>query len=77
MRCKPWAIGKTALMGDSAHATVPFYGQGMNSGFEDCTVLFELMNKHNENWDLVFEEYNETRKADGMHFKTYPFITIM
>ena len=65
MRCKPWAIGKTALMGDSAHATVPFYGQGMNSGFEDCTVLFELMNKHNENWDLVFEEYNETRKADG------------
>jgi len=65
MRCEPWAIGKTALMGDAAHATVPFYGQGMNAGFEDCTVLWELMKKHNENWDLVFDEYNKTRKADG------------
>jgi len=65
MRCEPWAIGKAALMGDAAHATVPFYGQGMNAGFEDCTVLSDLMKKHNENWDLVFEEYNKTRKADG------------
>ena len=65
MRCEPWAIGKTALIGDAAHATVPFYGQGMNSGFEDCTVLADLMKKHNENWDLVFDEYNKTRKADG------------
>ena len=52
-------------MGDSAHATVPFYGQGMNSGFEDCTVLNDLMIKHNENWEAVFKEYNETRKPDG------------
>ena len=37
----------------------------MNSGFEDCTVLFELMVKHNENWDLIFEEFSNTRKADG------------
>ena len=65
MRCEPWAIGKTALMGDAAHATVPFYGQGMNSGFEDCTILWGLMKKHNENWDLIFDEYNKTRKADG------------
>ena len=65
IRCYPWAKGKLALMGDSAHATVPFYGQGMNSGFEDCTVLNDLMRKHNENWELVFEEYNETRKQDG------------
>lgn len=65
MRCEPWAIGKAALMGDAAHATVPFYGQGMNAGFEDCTVLSDLMKKHNENWELVFKEYNETRKADG------------
>jgi kynurenine 3-monooxygenase len=65
MRCEPWAIGKTALMGDAAHATVPFYGQGMNSGFEDCTVLSDLMKKHNENWDLIFDEYNKTRKKDG------------
>jgi len=65
MRCYPWHHGKTALMGDAAHATVPFYGQGMNAGFEDCTVLFELMQKHSENWEKVFEEYSETRKPDG------------
>ena len=65
IRCYPWTHGKVALMGDSAHATVPFYGQGMNSGFEDCTVLNELMNKHNEDWEAVFKEYNETRKKDG------------
>lgn len=65
MRCYPWHHGKVALMGDAAHATVPFYGQGMNGGFEDCTVMWELMQKHNENWPLVFQEYSETRKPDG------------
>ncbi len=65
IRCYPWTHGKVALMGDSAHATVPFYGQGMNSGFEDFTVLNDLMNKHNEDWEAVFKEYNETRKKDG------------
>lgn len=65
MRCYPWHHGKTALMGDAAHATVPFYGQGMNAGFEDCTVLHELMLKHNENWNAIFKEYSETRKPDG------------
>ena len=65
IRCYPWTHGKVALIGDSAHATVPFYGQGMNSGFEDCTVLNDLMLKHNEDWDAVFKEYNATRKQDG------------
>lgn len=65
IRCHPWAHGKTALMGDAAHATVPFYGQGMNAGFEDCTVLAELMNKHKENWSEIFEEYSKERKQDG------------
>jgi len=65
IRCYPWTHGKTALMGDAAHATVPFYGQGMNAGFEDCTVLWELMQKHNENWKKVFEEYQLMRKPDG------------
>lgn len=65
MRCYPWHHGKTALMGDAAHATVPFYGQGMNAGFEDCTVMYELMQKHGENWEKVFEEYSVTRKPDG------------
>lgn len=65
MRCYPWHHGKTALMGDAAHATVPFYGQGMNAGFEDCTVMYELMQKHDQNWEKVFDEYSITRKPDG------------
>ena len=65
MRSYPWHRGKTALMGDAAHATVPFYGQGMNGGFEDCTVMWELMKKHNEDWDKVFAEYSVVRKPDG------------
>lgn len=65
IRCYPWTSGKVALMGDAAHATVPFYGQGMNAGFEDCTVLWDLMQKHNENWSAIFDEYSETRKPDG------------
>ena len=65
MRSYPWHFGKVVLMGDSAHATVPFYGQGMNGGFEDCTVLWELMQKHNEDWDKVFAEFSIVRKPDG------------
>lgn len=65
VRCYPWTIGKFALMGDSAHATVPFYGQGMNGGFEDCTVMAQLMEKHNEDWPKVFAEYQVLRKPDG------------
>lgn len=65
MRSYPWHDGKTALIGDAAHATVPFYGQGMNGAFEDCTVLHELMQKHNENWESIFPEYSLVRKPDG------------
>ncbi len=65
MRSYPWHHGKVALMGDAAHATVPFYGQGMNGGFEDCSVMWELMQKHSENWGAVFEEYSRVRKPDG------------
>ncbi len=65
VRCYPWTHGKTALMGDAAHATVPFYGQGMNCGFEDCTVMWELMQKHGEDWNKIFEEYQMLRKPDG------------
>ena len=65
IRCYPWTKGKVALMGDAAHATVPFYGQGMNAGFEDCTVMWELMQKHNEDWPTIFSEYQRIRKPDG------------
>ena len=65
VRCYPWTVGKFALMGDAAHATVPFYGQGMNGGFEDCTVMAQLMEKHKEDWPKVFAEYEVLRKPDG------------
>tara|TARA_B110000459_G_scaffold202798_1_gene256925 strand:+ start:37 stop:1374 length:1338 start_codon:yes stop_codon:yes gene_type:complete len=63
-RCFPWTVGKFALMGDSAHSTVPFYGQGMNAGFEDCFVMWELYNQHKD-WEKTFKEYQEIRKPDG------------
>ncbi|MCG8331611.1 MAG: FAD-dependent monooxygenase [Chitinophagales bacterium] len=65
VRCYPWAHGKTVLMGDAAHATVPFYGQGMNSGFEDCSVLWILMQQYDEDWPAVFEQYQRMRKPEG------------
>ncbi len=68
VKCFPWTIGQTALIGDAAHATVPFYGQGMNCGFEDVTTLWSLLKKHEGNIPLVFSEYENTRKpnADAM-----------
>ncbi|PCJ22400.1 MAG: kynurenine 3-monooxygenase [Flavobacteriales bacterium] len=65
VRCYPWTHGKTALMGDAAHATVPFYGQGMNCGFEDCTVMWDMMQKYGDDIDKVFNEYQKSRKPDG------------
>jgi len=65
IRCYPWAVGKTALMGDAAHATVPFYGQGMNSGFEDCTAMWELMEEHGDDWTAIFNDYQVSRKPNG------------
>ena len=51
-------------MGDSAHAIVPFYGQGMNSGMEDCTVLDTLL-EEDDNWDRIMARYTELRKPAG------------
>lgn len=66
VKCFPWVFdNKIALIGDAAHAIVPFYGQGMNCGFEDCVVLNELIEKHKENWDLILEEYQTLRKPDA------------
>lgn len=63
VKCSPWSFDKKLiLIGDAAHAIVPFYGQGMNCGFEDCTVLNDLLNKHNDNWDFVIPEYETMRK---------------
>lgn len=62
----PWKYkNQSCLIGDAAHAIVPFYGQGMNAGFEDCSVLSGLMNKHNENWEAILDEYQTLRKPNG------------
>jgi kynurenine 3-monooxygenase len=64
-KCWPWNIdGKVLLLGDSAHAMVPFYGQGMNCAFEDVRVLDGLIGKHDDDWSTVFEEYGELRKQN-------------
>ena len=60
----PWFRGKSILLGDSAHAIVPFYGQGMNACFEDCTILDDMMNAYLPNWDTVFDEYQKERKPN-------------
>lgn len=65
IRCFPWHYNNTVLMGDAAHATVPFYGQGMNCGFEDCTVMNELMMKHNHDWSKILPEFEHLRKPEG------------
>lgn len=66
VKCYPWTFDdKIALIGDAAHAIVPFYGQGMNCGFEDCVVLNELIDKHKENWPAILQEYQVLRKPDG------------
>ncbi len=62
----PWTIGnKVGLIGDAAHAIVPFYGQGMNSGFEDCKELNELIAECEHDWSRIFAAYQVARKPNG------------
>jgi len=68
VRCNPWNYeDKVLLMGDAAHAIVPFYGQGMNSGFEDCSVFSEMFDEMNgmENALSLFEAFSDERSPDG------------
>ena len=65
VRCWPWNVGgKALLLGDSAHAMVPFYGQGMNCAFEDVRVLDSLLEKHGTAWSTVYHEYGQLRKIN-------------
>ena len=65
IKCSPWSYeNKTLLIGDSSHAIVPFYGQGMNASFEDVYVLDEILNKDLGDWKSVFNEYQTKRKND-------------
>jgi kynurenine 3-monooxygenase len=56
--------GNTLLIGDAAHAIVPFYGQGMNCGFEDVRLLSEMLDAGGGDWTPIFNEFQHVRKVD-------------
>ena len=65
IKCCPWSsYGKTLLMGDAAHAIVPFYGQGMNASFEDVLILDKVLDDTNEDWSQVLRNYEKVRKVN-------------
>ncbi|MBC6991611.1 FAD-dependent oxidoreductase [Hymenobacter sp. BT491] len=66
IRCYPWAFAdEVVLLGDASHAIVPFYGQGMNAGFEDCSVLDSLIEEYHDDWHAVFAAFQQRRKPDA------------
>lgn len=65
VRCSPWHVaGRSLLIGDAAHAVVPFHGQGMNCAFEDCVTLDELLSRHTD-WASVFGDFERERKPNA------------
>jgi kynurenine 3-monooxygenase len=66
VKCFPWSVkDKAVMVGDACHAIVPFFGQGMNAAFEDCTYLNALIDEHKDNWEKIFEEYQKLRKPNA------------
>ncbi len=66
VRMSKWVYkDKVALMGDAAHSIVPFFGQGMNCGMEDCFYLLSFIEKHGESWQKVFEDYDRYQRPNG------------
>ena len=66
IRCGPWHWrDKVIILGDAAHAIVPFYGQGMNAAFEDCRILDELLRVHADDWGEALQMFYERRKPDA------------
>jgi kynurenine 3-monooxygenase len=67
IRTEPWACGPVLLLGDAAHAIVPFHGQGMNAAFEDCVVLDSMLEAANvgHDWPRIFRDFYATRRHDA------------
>ena len=64
--CKPWHLGdKALLIGDAAHAVVPFFGQGMNASFQDCSTLAKLMGQNKNNWKTIFKTFSSVQVENG------------
>jgi len=65
VKCSPWHVeGRTLLLGDAAHAIVPFFGQGINCGFEDCSSLLELLDHGGADWSRVFADFETARRIN-------------
>jgi len=65
IKCSPWHVeGRALLLGDAVHAIVPFFGQGLNCGFEDCTSLVELLDRPDTDWPRVFRDFEHERKVN-------------
>lgn len=65
IKCSPWHVeGRVLLLGDAAHAIVPFFGQGINCGFEDCTCLLGFLDHYAADWGGVFREFENARKVN-------------
>ncbi|HLV15231.1 MAG TPA: NAD(P)/FAD-dependent oxidoreductase [Xanthomarina sp.] len=65
VKCSPWHYkGNTLLMGDAAHAIVPFYGQGMNASFEDVVEFDKVLDENYDDWETIFKVYEKSRKKD-------------
>jgi len=65
IRCAPWTFEKTLIMGDAAHAIVPFYGQGMNASFEDVAVFDDILEQEDFDIDNTFKAFSKKRKIDA------------
>jgi kynurenine 3-monooxygenase len=66
VKCYPWIReDRFALIGDAAHAIVPFFGQGMNAGFEDCRILDALIGDYDHDWIQILQQYQSLRKPDA------------
>ncbi len=64
--CDPWHVeDKAVLLGDAAHAVVPFFGQGMNASFQDCTILNGLMDEYGDNWITILSEFSRQQVKNG------------
>jgi len=64
--CKPWHLGdKALLIGDAAHAVVPFFGQGMNASFQDCSTLAKLMGQNENDWKTIFNTFSSVQVENG------------
>ena len=65
IKCSPWHVeGKALLLGDAVHAIVPFFGQGLNCGFEDCSCLVELLDRDGADWPRIFAKFENERKVN-------------